>query len=114
MVTGTEVCHTLIFGQQEDVRRDACSVGDKEGFAPRVQNNQALDYVLGVFGLDQGVLPRCECRVVSCLVFVKIPKDAQTIYVPELLVTANLQHHGSAKCAFWFPAERQDDAFEYA
>ena len=28
MITDTEVYHTLRFGQQEDVRRDACNVGD--------------------------------------------------------------------------------------
>ena len=33
MITNTEVFHTLKFGHQEDVRRDACNVGDETGFA---------------------------------------------------------------------------------
>ena len=36
-ITDTEVNHTLIFGHQEDLRRDACIVGDETGFAPIVQ-----------------------------------------------------------------------------
>ena len=61
MITDTEVNHMLKFGHQEDVRRDACNVGDETGFAPSVQlNNETLDFFTGSFEQDQGVLPRCE------------------------------------------------------
>ena len=66
MITDTEVNHMLKFGHQEDVRRDACNVGDERGSAPSVQlNNETLDFLTGSFEQDQGVLPRCERRVVS-------------------------------------------------
>ena len=35
-IIDTEDNHTLKFGHQEDVRRDACNVGDETGFAPIV------------------------------------------------------------------------------
>ena len=58
MTTDTEVYHTLKFGHQEDVRRDACNVGDETDFAPSVQlNNETLDFVTDSFEQDQGVLP---------------------------------------------------------
>ena len=58
MTTDTEVHHTLKFGHQEDVRRDACNVGDETDFAPSVQlNDETLDFVTDSFEQDQGVLP---------------------------------------------------------
>ena len=60
-ITDTEVYHTFKFGHLEDVRRDACSVGDETGFAPSVQlKNETFDFITDSFELDQGVLPRCE------------------------------------------------------
>ena len=56
MITDTGVNHTLKFGHQEDVRRDACSVGDETGFASIVQlNNETLDFLTDSFEQDQGV-----------------------------------------------------------
>ena len=61
MITDTEVYHTLKFGHQEDVRRDACNVGDETGFVPIVQlHNETLDFIRDSLELDQSVLPRCE------------------------------------------------------
>ena len=56
VTTDTEVYHTLKFGHQVDVRRDACNVGGETGFAPIVQlNNETLDFLTDSFGQDQGV-----------------------------------------------------------
>ena len=56
MITDTEVNHTSKFGHQEDVRWDACKVGDKTGFAPIMQlNNETLDFLTDSFKQDQGV-----------------------------------------------------------
>ena len=56
MITDTGVNHTLKFGHQEDVRRDACNVGDETGFASIVQlNNETLDFLTDSFEQDQGV-----------------------------------------------------------
>ena len=61
MITDTEVNHTWKFGYQQDVRRDACNVGDETGFAPTVQlNNETLDFLTDFLELDQSGLPRCE------------------------------------------------------
>ena len=61
MITDTEVNHTLKFGHQEDVRRDACNVGDERGFASIVQlNNETLDFLTDSSEQDQGVWPRRE------------------------------------------------------
>ena len=50
MITDTEVNHKLKFGHQEDVRRDACNVGDETGFAPIVQlNNEMWDFLTDFF-----------------------------------------------------------------
>ena len=59
MITDIEANHTLKFGHQEDVRRDACNVGDETGFAPIVQlNNEMLDFLMDSFEQDQGAKPR--------------------------------------------------------
>ena len=43
IITDSEVHHMLKIGHQEDVRRDACNVGDKTDFAVSVHdNNEAL------------------------------------------------------------------------
>ena len=56
MITDTEVNHTLKLGHREDVRRDACNVGDETGIAPIVQlNNEMLDFLTDSFEQDQGV-----------------------------------------------------------
>ena len=36
MITDTEFYHTLKFGHEKDVRRDACNAGDETDFAPSV------------------------------------------------------------------------------
>ena len=54
MIADTEVNHTLKFGHQQDVRRDACNVGNETGFAPIVQlSNQMLDFLTDSFEQDQ-------------------------------------------------------------
>ena len=61
MITDTEVYHTLKFGHQVDVRRDACNVGDETDFAPSAQlNNETSEFITDSLELDQCVLPRCE------------------------------------------------------
>ena len=61
IITATEVYHMLTFGHQEDVRRDACNVGDETGFAPIVQpNNETLDFFTQSLELGQNALPRYE------------------------------------------------------
>ena len=60
MITNTEVPHTLKFCHQEDVRRDACNVGETD-IALSVQlTNESLDFFTASLELDQGVLPRHE------------------------------------------------------
>ena len=62
MTTDTEVYHTLKFGHREDVRRDACIVGDETGFAPSVQLNN------GIVGLHHGFSragTEVPCRVAN-------------------------------------------------
>ena len=61
MITGTEVNHTWKFGYQQDVRRDACNVGDETSFAPIVQfNDETLDFFTHFLELYQSGWPRCE------------------------------------------------------
>ena len=58
-ITDTEVKHTWKFGRQEEVRRDACNIGDKRGVASSAQhNNEALESLTESLELDQGVLPQ--------------------------------------------------------
>ena len=60
-ITDTEVYHAWKFGHQEEVRRDACNVGDRRGVASSAQhNNEALDSLTESLELDQGVLPQCK------------------------------------------------------
>ena len=67
MITVTEVYHTLNFGHQDDVRRDACNVGDKTGLDPSAQHiNEALYFITGVLGMDQFLATlRMKCRLMK-------------------------------------------------
>ena len=98
MITDSEVYHTVKFGYQEDVRWDACMVGDRTGFAPSVQlNNETPDFFTECLELVQSVLPRSEWRVVSGT------RSAETRCSEERFTSLE-------SSVFWFLAEREDDA----
>ena len=115
MITDTEVCHTLKFGHQENVPREACIVGDETAFAPSVQlNNETLDCLMESHELDSECLAtlRMKSRLMNaeCLLFIPIPKNVQSNSVPKLVVARNVLLHGNP-ARFWFLAESGNDAF---
>ena len=85
-------------GHQEDVRRDACNVGDETDFAPIVQpDNEKMDFLTEPFELDRSRSPRFP-RVFN-------PTLCRNLLWRETLLYWN-------PTCFWFLAERDDDAFD--
>ena len=115
MITDTEVNHTLKFGHQEYVRRDACNVGDETRIAPIVQlNNETLDFLTDSFEQDGSLATqRMKSRLMNgvCLLPIQVSNSVQPNYVPKLLVARDVSLCWNPAC-FGFLAERDDDAFD--
>ena len=95
MITDTDVYHTLKFVHQEDVRRDACNVGDETGLVPSVQlNNERGTSSRNLLNM----MIRVSCHFANQesshelgVSFVHpIPKSVQSNSVPKLVVSRNV------------------------